>query len=955
MIRKKFLSIFACLFVLIAFVSLDAKAGDFDVPGVYTTIQAAIDAAYAAGGGTVNVAKGIYSALENGESFPLIMKDGVQLIGEGADKCILDAQGQAPTVIDCTGVGNTTRIEGFKIMNAISSSPLYGGGIYLNNSNPIIANNIITGNVAWNGGGINSFLSSPVIIDNIIIGNSAINGGGIICYNYLTGYATNFIVANNIIVGNSASSGGGGIYSSFGATLAITNNTIVGNTARWGGGIYCYASENFGGITNNIIAMNTVTTLGGGIYINGGYLEEKITFNDVWNNVVLDGDINNYNLFEPPPYNISEDPLFMDSASGDYHLQFESPCIDAGDNLAPGLLLYDFEGDDRIVDGNYDGEEVVDLGADEYPAPPVAEDDDYSVNEDDVLTVEEPGVLGNDSSSDEDDILVAVLVDDVSDGGLTLNDDGSFTYTPDENFNGIDSFTYKAYDGEQYSLTATVRITVDAVNDAPVGTGDEYSVEEDNTLTVPDPGVLANDEDVEGDILYAVHVMTTSHGVMALDDDGAFTYWPYEDYYGPDSFTYRAGDGELESGIVTVNITVIAVNDPPVADNQSTETDEDIPLDITLTAADVDDSVLGFVIISPPSHGTLGGTAPALTYTPALNYYGTDSFTFKVSDGEADSNVATVMIDINPVNDAPVANDQSVTTDEDTAVDITLTASDVEGDELSYSLAAGPSHGTLSGTAPALTYTPSENYNGSDSFTFTVNDGELDSSAATVSITINPVNDLPEAYAGHDQTAVAYEQCQAKVTLDGTGSSDVDGDSLTYTWEGPFEPVQGPQPTVTLGVGTHEITLTVDDGNGGTATAVVLVTVKDQAAPTILLSESTCVNLSRWMVVNILTVSASDNCSSEVELTIDKVEIFNKRGHRVWGRGIYRVDGNNIYVNPNGRDWSICVKATAIDASGNTRTDRMCQPLMKCNRWSEHMVRLIWMLFHLTMRHCHCW
>src|SRR5207247_3906541 len=126
------------------------------------------------------------------------------------------------------------------------------------------------------------------------------------------------------------------------------------------------------------------------------------------------------------------------------------------------------------------------------------------------------------------------------------------------------------------------------------------------------------------------------------------------------------------------------------------------------------------------------GTAPNLIYTPAANYNGPDSFTFKANDGELDSNLATVSITVNAVNDAPVASNQAVVTDEDTAKTITLGASDVEGSAMTYTIGTGPTHGTLSGTAPNLIYTPAANYNGPDSFTFRATDGDLDSNHAAV-------------------------------------------------------------------------------------------------------------------------------------------------------------------------------------------------------------------------------
>src|SRR6185503_9199899 len=184
-------------------------------------------------------------------------------------------------------------------------------------------------------------------------------------------------------------------------------------------------------------------------------------------------------------------------------------------------------------------------------------------------------------------------------------------------------------------------------------------------------------------------------------------------------------------------------NDAPVAADQSVAADEDTAKAIVLGATDVEGSTLTYAIVAPPAHGTLSGTAPALTYTPMANYNGVDSFTFKANDGSADSNVATVSITIADVNDSPVAADERITTDEDTATAITLSATDAEGSTLTYAIVAAPVHGTLSGTAPALTYTPMANFNGVDSFTFQANDGSVDSNVATVSITIADVNDAP--------------------------------------------------------------------------------------------------------------------------------------------------------------------------------------------------------------------
>src|SRR4030095_13880342 len=161
---------------------------------------------------------------------------------------------------------------------------------------------------------------------------------------------------------------------------------------------------------------------------------------------------------------------------------------------------------------------------------------------------------------------------------------------------------------------------------------------------------------------------------------------------GPDSLTFKANDGTADSNVATVTITVAAVNDVPVANSESVATDEDTAKTITLAATDAEGSTLTYTVVTGPAHGTLSGTAPAVTYTPAANYNGPDSCTFTANDGTADSNVATVTITVRAVNDAPVASDETVTTDEDTAKVVTLAATDAEGSPLSYTVVAPPAH-----------------------------------------------------------------------------------------------------------------------------------------------------------------------------------------------------------------------------------------------------------------------
>ncbi|MCH8043066.1 MAG: tandem-95 repeat protein [Planctomycetes bacterium] len=197
------------------------------------------------------------------------------------------------------------------------------------------------------------------------------------------------------------------------------------------------------------------------------------------------------------------------------------------------------------------------------PTTPVAEDDSYETAEDTPLVADpEAGVLDNDFGGNAPGD--AVLVAGPSHGTLDLNPDGSFTYTPADNFAGQDSFTYTLVTPLFTSNIATA--TIDVVNQSPVTTGEQYVVTEDELLSVPvETGVLVNDSDPQDDDINAELVSDVANGTLTLDPDGSFTYRPNENFFGTDSFRYRASDGQHESASTLVQITVQDVNDPPLA------------------------------------------------------------------------------------------------------------------------------------------------------------------------------------------------------------------------------------------------------------------------------------------------------------------------------------------------------------------------------------------------------
>src|SRR5439155_1691528 len=281
-----------------------------------------------------------------------------------------------------------------------------------------------------------------------------------------------------------------------------------------------------------------------------------------------------------------------------------------------------------------------------------------------TLNLTAPGVLANDSDVDGD-TLNAVLVSQPTHGTLSLNSNGSFSYVPAANYNGTDSFTYKANDGQADSGIATVTITITAVNDAPVALNDNYTTAEDTTLNVAASGVLANDTDVDGDTLSAVLVSQPTHGSLALDGNGSFSYTPAANYNGTDSVTYKANDAPTETRAPTLHIALPSVNDAPVALNDNYTTAEDTTLNVAASGvlandSDLDGDTLSAMLMSQPTHGslTLNGNG-SFSYTPASNYNGIDSFTYKANDGQTDSGIASVTITITGVNDAPVAVNDS--------------------------------------------------------------------------------------------------------------------------------------------------------------------------------------------------------------------------------------------------------------------------------------------------------
>ena len=393
---------------------------------------------------------------------------------------------------------------------------------------------------------------------------------------------------------------------------------------------------------------------------------------------------------------------------------------------------------------------------------------------------------------------------------------------------------------------ATVTVTVNAVNDPPTTSNGSFNVNEDSTYN----GSLPVYSDIDGGptFTYSIHTQA-GHGTATVTNaaTGAFSYTPTGNYFGGDSFVFQISDGNGGTATGTMTITVTEVNDLPVANPQTISTLEDTIYTGTLTGSDVDygpADTLTYSIHTQAGHGTATVTnaaTGAFSYTPTGNYFGGDSFVFQVSDGRGGTHTATVTVSVvSEVNDPPVANDQTRSTNEDTLLTGTATASDVDHDPqdtLTFSLLSGPAHGGATvATNGYYEYLPSANYFGPDSFVFQVSDGRGGVDTGTISITVIEVNDPPVA---NDQ----YPSTQEDNVLTGTvTASDVDYgpfDTLVYSVFTP--PIHGSLTITTNGGFTYTPDthyngpdsfefLVIDQSNGdprgGSDTGLVSITVE---------------------------------------------------------------------------------------------------------------------------------
>ena len=453
------------------------------------------------------------------------------------------------------------------------------------------------------------------------------------------------------------------------------------------------------------------------------------------------------------------------------------------------------------------------------------------VNDDPSITI------GNQLSTDEDnnqtlsfnfsdvdgDTVTATEKSAPSHGEVAISGT-DIVYTPTANYNGSDSFTITLTDGNGYTVDKTINVTVSSVNDEPsITIASTLTTGEDNNQTLS-----FNFSDVDGDTVTATEKSAPSHGQIVINGTD-IVYTPTANYNGSDSFTITLTDGNGYTVDKTINVTVSSVNDEPSITIASTlTTDEDNNQTLSFNFSDVDGDTVTATEKSAPSHGEIAINGTDIVYTPTANYNGSDSFTITLTDGNGYTVDKTINVTVSSVNDEPsITIASTLTTDEDNNQTLSFNFSDVDGDTVTATEKSAPSHGEIAINGTDIVYTPTANYNGSDSFTITLTDGNGYTVDKTINVTVSSVNDEPSITIA--STLTTDEDNNQTLSFN---FSDVDGDTVTATEKS--APSHGQiaingtdivyTPTANYN-GSDSFTIILTDGNGYTVDKTINVTV----------------------------------------------------------------------------------------------------------------------------------
>ncbi|WP_442852138.1 tandem-95 repeat protein [Vibrio sp. MED222] len=438
-----------------------------------------------------------------------------------------------------------------------------------------------------------------------------------------------------------------------------------------------------------------------------------------------------------------------------------------------------------------DGEEMVAAGLDLTVTPvndaPEPQDQAFTIGEDGVLNFTDADLLTGATDVEGDDLTVEGVTYTGADGVLTDNGDGSYSFAPNENFNGDVNFSFDVSDGTD-TVQANIDVSVTPENDPPVAGGTSYTVHEDNSITISNEQLLANSSDIEGEVAIDSVAYTGSDGVFEDNGDGTYTFSPNENFNGDVSLAVVVTDEEGATEAATAGITVLEVNDPPIAGSTSYSVNEDEIITISAEQLLANSSdIEGEVAIDSVNYTGADGIFTdngdgTFSFAPNANFDGDVSLDVVVTDEDGATTATTASIDVLPINDPPVSGDLAYSIDEDGSITLTQEqllsqASDVDGDDLTASnLSAGDNVTVVDNGDGTFTVTPDANFNGDIDLSFDISDG-TESIVANADLTVNPVNDLPtndDVYANVDEDnviTITQEQLLAN-------AADIEGDDL---------------------------------------------------------------------------------------------------------------------------------------------------------------------------------
>ncbi|CUH77121.1 Ig-like domain-containing protein [Tropicibacter naphthalenivorans] len=461
-------------------------------------------------------------------------------------------------------------------------------------------------------------------------------------------------------------------------------------------------------------------------------------------------------------------------------------------------------------------------------------------------------VLENDTDPDGD-LLTVTIAEAPANGTVVVNPEGTVTYTPNTDYEGVDTFTYTVTDPDGLVDSATVRIEVGEVdNTAPVAVDDVDTTPVDTAITVD---VLGNDSDPNGDAITTVTATDPANGSVLVNADGTITYTPDAGFTGLDTFTYTIADPSLETDTATVTITVTEddPNGAPVANDDADTTPVDTPVVVYVQGNDTDPDgdELTTVSATDPANGSVTVNPDgSITYTPDAGFEGTDTFDYTIADPSGATSTATATVTVGePVdNVAPVAVDDTETTPVDTpvVVDVLGNDTDANGDEISTVSATDPANGSVTVNPDgSITYTPDAGFTGTDTFDYTITDPAGETATATATVTVGEPVDNVAPVAVDDTDATPVNTPVVVTVLD----NDTDANSDVITIVSATDPANGSvtindDGTITYTpdtdfVGTDTFDYVITDPDGETATATATVTVGGNGAPEVVDDEAT--------------------------------------------------------------------------------------------------------------------